>query len=132
VPIDYRPDYAQHIAYITGSGRVGFEDCLGLIRGQQADVGRRLHELNDYRGIELALEAHQVEDLAAMNRELYSGMQNIRFAVVVDSDLGFGMARMFEVYLHESVEFRVFREYEAALAWVQEAAAAEPDGTDAA
>lgn len=132
MPIEYRPDYAQHIAYITGSGRVDFDDCVRLIREQQADVGRRLHELNDYRGIELALEAHQVEDLAVMNRELYEGLHDIRFAVVVDSDLGFGMSRMFEVYLDESVEFRIFRDYDAALIWVQEAAALEPDGSDAA
>lgn len=132
MPIEYRPDYSQHIAYITGSGRVGFEDCVSLIRAQRADVGMRLHELNDYRGIELDLEAHQVEDLAAMNRDLYSGLQDIRFAVVVDSDLGFGMSRMFEVYLDDSVEFRVFRDYDAALAWVREAAGLEPDGSDAA
>ena len=49
MPIHYRPDHAAHIAWITGEGRVTYEDCLGLIEAQRADVGRRLHELNDYR-----------------------------------------------------------------------------------
>lgn len=125
MPIHYRPDHQQYIAHITGEGLITFDDCVQLIEQQKVDIGRRLHELNDYRGIELELDARDVQTLADMNRDLYREMTDIRFAVVVDSDLGYGMSRMFEVYLDDSVEFRVFRDYAEAAAWVKEAADAE-------
>ena len=127
MPIHYRPDHAAHIAWITGEGRVTYEDCLGLIEAQRADVGRRLHELNDYRNVELHLTVPESERLARLNVELYAEVRDIRFAVVTDSDLGYGMSRVFQAYLDESVEFRIFTDHDEALAWVREAAAREAE-----
>ncbi len=122
MPIHYQPDYDGHIAYITGRGRVTFADCEALIAKQRKDVPHRLHELNDFRNVELAIQPAQVVSLAQLNQELYADIDNIRFAVVVDSGLAYGMARMFDVYLNNTVEFKIFEDYDAALAWVHEAA----------
>ena len=125
MPIQYTPDYDAHIAHIKGSGRVTFDDCEALIRQQRKDVPHRLHELNDYRGVELVIDAAEVASLAQLNQELYADIHNIRFAVVVDSGLAYGMSRMFDVYLDNTVEFQIFEDYDAALAWVNEAAAVD-------
>ena len=122
MPIRYQPDYNAHIAYITGQGCVNFDDCVQLIKAQGKDVSRRLHEINDYRGVELDIAADQVEELADLNRELYANIKDIRFAVVVDTGLGYGMSRMFDVYLDNTVEFGIFEDYNEALTWVQEGA----------
>ena len=127
MPIRYEPDYGAHIDHVTGEGEVTYADCVKLIEQQGADVKRRLHELNDYRGVDLQLDARQAETLARLNVQLYAEVHDIRFAVVVDPGLGVGMSRVFEAYLNDSVEFRVFTDYAAARDWVLEAAVAESE-----
>ncbi len=87
-----------------------------------------MHEINDYRGVELDIAADQVEELADLNRKLYANIKDIRFAVVVDTGLGYGMSRMFDAYLDNTVEFEIFEDYDEALTWVQEAARRDLDG----
>jgi hypothetical protein len=122
MPIRYEPDYEAHIAFIKGIDTVTFDDCVQLIRDQEKDVGKRLHELNDYRGIKLHIKADQIEALAGLNRDLYANVKDIRFAVVVDTGLGYGMSRMFDVYLDNTVEFQIFEDYDEALRWVEDGA----------
>ena len=124
MPIHYRPDYENHIAYVVGEGDVTFEDCVELIEKQKADVGYRLHEINDYRGTDLKTDGENVRLLALMNQELYAQIHDIRFAVVVDSNLGYGMSRMFKVWLQDSVEFEIFEDYDKAYDWATSFAAA--------
>ncbi len=125
MPIHYRPDYDNHIAYIVGEGDITFEECVELIEKQKADVGHRLHEINDYRGTKLKTDGDNVRLLAQMNQDLYAQIHDIRFAVVVDNDVGYGMSRMFKVWLQDSVEFEIFEDYDKAYAWVMEAATKE-------
>ena len=49
-------------------------------------------------------------------------VKDIRFAVVVDTGLGYGMSRMFDVYLGNTVEFQIFEDYDEALRWVEDGA----------
>ena len=46
-----------------------------------------------------------------------------RRAIVVSTDLGFGMARMYEMLRHKGGAPRVFRDYDAARRWVTTGAA---------
>ena len=125
MPIHYRPDFDAHIAHITAEGQVTYDDCLGLIEAKRSHVPTRLHEIFDYRNIETAFEHAQVEEIAGLVRELYANVSNIRFAVVVDTGLSYGMSRMFDVYLDQTVEFEIFEDYDAAYSWVNEAAKRE-------
>ena len=123
MPIHYVPDYENHVAYITGEGDITYDECVELIDKQKADVTHRLHELNDYRGTALKTDGDHVKRLAELNQALYEQIHDIRFAVVVDSGLSYGMSRMFKVWLQDSVEFEIFEDYDKARAWVLEAAA---------
>ena len=123
MPIHYVPDYENHVAYITGEGDITYDECVELIDKQKADVTHRLHELNDYRGTALKTDGDHVKRLAELNQALYEQIHDIRFAVVVDSDLSYGMSRMFKVWFQDSVEFEIFDDYDKARAWALEAAA---------
>ena len=127
MPLHYEPDRARHIAIIRGEGRVSFEDCAAVVAQQHAHVSWRLHELNDFRGAELAMSSAESERLARMNIDLYSEVRGIRIAMVTDSQLAYGISRMFAAYLGDRLEYRIFTDYDEALAWIGEAAERESD-----
>lgn len=121
----YEPDRARNIAFIRGEGRVTYEDCAAVVALQHAHVHERLHELNDFRGVELMLSSTESERLARMNIDLYRDVRGIRIAMVTDSQLAYGISRMFAAYLGDQLEYEIFTDYDAALAWIEEAATRE-------
>jgi len=125
MPIHYQPDFDAHIAHITAEGSISYDDCVGLVEAKRGNVPHRLHEISDYRNVDIDFEHAQVEEIAGLVRELYANVSNIRFAIVVDTGLVYGLSRMFDVYLDKTVELEIFEDYDKALAWVAEAAELE-------
>ena len=62
--------------------------------------------------------------VASLNRELHPHTPPVRVAFVVDHDLGFGLLRMYQPFVHDDrgENIRVFRDEAQALGWIQRGA----------
>jgi hypothetical protein len=81
-----------------------------------------LPELYDFRGIRAGEVTTQgVRAVASLNRKLHPKAPPVRVAFVVDHDLGFGLSRMYQPYVHDDRgdNIRVFRDEAQALAWIR-------------
>jgi hypothetical protein len=83
-----------------------------------------LPELYDFRGVGGGeVTTRGVRAVAALNEELHAKAPPVRVAFVVEHDLGFGLLRMYQPYVHDDRgdNIGVFRDEAKALAWLREA-----------
>ena len=68
------------------------------------------------------LNADGVRTMVQDGAQLSTGRAGLRTAILVESDLGFGMMRMLEMIADEILEFEigVFRSEKTAVAWLEE------------
>jgi hypothetical protein len=118
VPVSYRIDRERRIVFTEASGVLTDSDVLGFEQKLQDDPEFEpdFRQLADCRAIdEVGVTREGVEE--ASSRSPFS--RGSRRALVVGSDVAFGMARMFENLRHETRdEIRVFREAEEARRWL--------------
>lgn len=113
-------DVARRVVVLTVSGEIGDQDLMGLADelGNAPDVEADFSLLIDLREADgRNVTSAGVEALA--QRPLVLSPESRR-AVVVPSQLGFGMARMYELLRQErGGSTRVFRDYDEADRWVR-------------
>jgi hypothetical protein len=107
------------------AGEVGDDSLLASLRRLWTDPGYEpsLPELYDFRGVHAGdVTSRGVRAVAELNEELHPHAPPVRVAFVVDHDLGFGLLRMYQPYVHDGRgdNIRVFRDEAQALAWVRE------------
>jgi hypothetical protein len=84
-----------------------------------------LPELYDFRAVRTGdVSSAAIRTVARLNRELHPDSPPVRVAFVVESDLGFGLLRMYRPYVHDDrgENIGVFRDEAQALAWALGAA----------
>jgi hypothetical protein len=121
VPYRFRiePERAIFFTEMWGSmtaeqSRRYFEDLAA-----HPDYRPEFDGLIEMRGIEGTLTADELRGIAEMTRVASSGRRPRR-ALVVGSDLHYGLMRMFEAYSADGPrEYRVFRTKDRALAWLE-------------
>jgi len=119
MPVERRIDPAGRVVILTVTGDIDDRDLLGLADHLEDEprVDPDFSLLIDLR------EAHGQKVTSAgvyrlVERTLIMSATSRR-AVVVDSDLGFGMTRMYEMLrTNRGGAPRVFRDYDDALRWV--------------
>jgi hypothetical protein len=82
-----------------------------------------LPELYDFRGVVAGeMTTRGVRAVAALNEELHAKAPPVRVAFVVEHDLGFGLGRMYQPYVHDARgdNIGVFRDEATAMAWLRE------------
>jgi hypothetical protein len=119
--IEWKVDSVARAVTLTVSGNLGDEELLGLADefAKASEVDRDFSLLIDLR------QAHGQKVTSAGVRKLVARplvlSAAFRLAVVVPSNLGFGMARMYEM-LREGEgrggAMRVFHDYDEAQRWI--------------
>ena len=117
--LERKTDATARLVVLEVSGDLGDEDLLSLAEELEkaSEVGSDFSLLIDLR------QANGEQVTSAGARALAARplvlAPECRRAVVVQSDLGFGMARMYEVLREERCAPRVFRDYDEAERWVK-------------
>lgn len=108
---------------LTASGPTRFEDLKVALKGvtEAPDFRPGADIIWDFRNVESeALTADQLREMVAF----VAGIADVRginykVAIVVERNVDFGLARMYEVFADElPCELRVFRDLEEAVDWM--------------
>lgn len=122
MPMTYTIDEEKSLVRILGTGRVTDEEMLECISSLRSDPKLEAHmnTLSDMRDIEVGFTSDGVAGMLEIMESTADRRSAARAAIVVGSDLAFGMARMLEIQatdrLHPS--FQVFRDMAAACRWL--------------
>ncbi|MDE3215717.1 MAG: hypothetical protein KGO03_04915 [Gemmatimonadota bacterium] len=117
--VAYAIDAEHQVVLVKAWGTVTGRELLDATDALHAMPAFRsaARELGDYRDVETVdLDSASVQKLAA--RSVFAG--SVPRAVVVATDVGFGMARMYQM-LREGPTgdaLRVFRDMDEAIAWI--------------
>jgi hypothetical protein len=119
MPADFYIDRDQRMVFSKGLGVCGYADMAGHMEGllQEPDFDPEFNQLLDAREItKLELTHAEIRELA--KRTIFSPLS--RRAIVVASDVHFGLGRMFGTYREIKGEtgIQVFREMAQALKWL--------------
>ena len=121
MPIEYRIDAARRLVTTSCSGEVGDEDLLGWARklSRDPEVPTGGMSLVDFRGADG--EGVTADGLDALGAIFAASGPALKTAVVADSDLAFGMSRMYELKRQERpLPFHVFRDADEAMEWLDQ------------
>jgi hypothetical protein len=114
------------------SGEIGDDSLVACLRrvwtGAGYDPG--VPEIYDFRKVGGNLSSAAVRAVARLNQELHPHAPPVRVAFLVDHDLGFGLARMYQPYVHDDrgENIGVFRDEAQALVWVRSLGTGRPSG----
>jgi len=118
MPAHYKIDKARLLVLSIGTGVLTDDDLRAhMIRlTDDYEFDPSFRQLFDLRGVtEMEVTGAGVRELARMN----PWKEGAQRAVVTNSEIAFGMARMFEMLTYSKPdEIRVFREMSEALAWL--------------
>ncbi|MCG8590482.1 MAG: hypothetical protein MJE66_14425 [Proteobacteria bacterium] len=124
MPIDYRIDAARKVLVAEGHGQIRDEDLLDYARRMFADPGRHLaaHELVDLTRAsdDSEITADGIRELAEYWRGRYDLITGGRLAIVANSEVAYGLARMYQLMRDDGPDrIRVFRSLDEAWEWLE-------------
>ena len=123
MPIDLRIDRDAGILYTTIRGEVTVDEIVDAFNKlfQSPDFRPGLSGLADLRESRITSSLSNVRRLAELMIENRDRIGPSRTAIVVDSDIDYGMARMFEVFAEQSMaETQVFKDIDQAMIWLKD------------
>lgn len=107
---------------ISGSGVVTDDDVVECIGSLRADpkLEPGMSTLSDMRGVEVAVSSKGIARMLQVMESTASRRGKAKAAIVVDSDLAFGMGRMVELRADGRLDpnFRIFRDMDEARRWL--------------
>ena len=125
MPIERRLDAATRVLWTTMRGPIAIHDMRQHLDAVSEMGGHQFCEIIDTRLAEPLFNAKDLPGLANHGRRLFSRRQMAPRAVIVgENDLiYFGISRLFGMLAAPWVTFRVFDNVEAAVAYIEGAAA---------
>jgi len=121
VPITYRIDEGLNCVIARFLGNVTGEELVQFIDGAFGDERIKAQNLrfNDLRGITGPRDAPELSHFASLAARYDDAKPPERSAIVVNTDIDFGMARVFIGHLGEAGDaWQVFREAGEAARWL--------------
>ncbi len=122
MPMSYSIDPEARLVRIVGSGRLTDDEMVQCVSALRADpkLEPDMSTLSDMRDIEVAFTPEGVERMVDAMEATAERRSQARAAIVVGSDVAFGMGRMFEMQSEERTapSFRIFRDMDAAREWL--------------
>lgn len=97
---------------------ITLEDVLAHLEEERLAIGLSYSELIDARGYVPAFSSAQVRTIVAVLRRLAENSRLGPTAVIVDTDMGYGMLRMLEMLVEDVCAVRPFRRQEEAEQWL--------------
>jgi len=121
MPIIYSIDRDRGIACVKADGKVTHREdmeCFGNLLSD-AEFRPGLLLLLDYRGRESVASSQEVRELVEHSGKVRPILGDARCAIVVSSDVAFGMGRMYSALSeHSFVPTNVFRDIDEARQWL--------------
>lgn len=121
MPIRFRIDPITRCVHATGEEPLTDGDLrqYQLDLAAHPDHGPGFDQLVDLRAVgALGITALGIRTAGRLSDHFAEQVRGTRCAVVVASEVAYGLARMFVAFSSESVEFQVFRDFGAARAWL--------------
>ena len=122
MPMTYELDLEAGLVRMRGQGDVTDQDMVDCVARLRADPDLRPHmnTLSDMRGIRVAFTSDGIARMIEVMEATRDRRDRAKAAIVADSDVAYGMARMFEMSADGRVEpsFHIFRTMESALDWL--------------
>ena len=120
MPIEYHYDSEKNILYETGTGDIPLQEFLEyreILKGMPLQSG--LRALADYSQAVVTVSLEEMRQASAGYHHAIRGMKNVKLAIYANSELGYGMARMFSsIATKENFSVQVFSDLEAARSWL--------------
>jgi hypothetical protein len=124
MPIKYSIDTERGFRAFTCTGDVGTNDILQTINGvcSSEDFFNSKHALWDFRNCTINISSDEMRKIIDCVQRNMKGFSGEKVALVVDTTLDFGLARMFHLLSEQKVDrpLMVFRDYYDALKWIEE------------
>jgi hypothetical protein len=123
MPISHRIDRDLGVVYLYVTGRVQPVDQSRHLKSLLADPDFRagLHYLVDWRDGDESNTSEEVRMMADAVRRESDRLAESRFAIVVRSDVQYGLTRVFAAFVGDApLEFRTFRKIDDACRWLGE------------
>jgi hypothetical protein len=118
VTVTLRPDGLLEIVR-SGAVDSAEEDASLVLRNADTRITPGMCVLVDSRKVVPADSCEVVQHLAAVARATAAGLDCGALALVVDSDVGYGMARMYMALTEaKHPNTQVFRDYDEAVLWL--------------
>ena len=114
-------DDARRVLTVVAEGAVDFEEIRAHLLDERAEGALGFRELIDARRAIPSVTATDVRRVVDLVR---SEARNVAFgptAVVVSSDVAYGMLRMLEMLVEDVAAIRPFRDYRDAVRWLARA-----------
>jgi hypothetical protein len=121
MPVTQRIDKEAGVVYRTATGHLEMEELVTVVLGaiDHPDYRPGMKSLTDLRGIDHEVTREDIQRLAELLRGRQTEISGGRGAIVVSSDVSFGMARMLEgLTTQVPYELNVFRDIAEACAWL--------------
>lgn len=116
----FTSDAATRTLRSRATGRVNLADLLAFMEERVRQGLLDYDHLLDMRGVDIDLGYHEAGAFAAACRRLHATRSVGITAVVADSDVTYGVARMIEMLLEfDGIVVAVFREQDAADTWLR-------------
>ena len=120
MPITATYDHQHRRVIARAEGRVALEEIRDHLEEERQEPGLAYSELIDARGIIPEFSPADVRVLVAWLRWLGERTQLGPTAVVVDSDLAYGMVRMVEILVQDVCLVKPFRDKLDAELWLDQ------------
>ena len=127
MPFARRFDPERQWLWVTASGRISYEDLLQHMQDARTEGVLRYPHFVDGTSATIAFSAADARNFARALAGL-SGIESFGpSAVLVSTDVAYGMSRMLQTLLKETVRVRVFRARSEAELWLANAGQGEPE-----
>jgi hypothetical protein len=123
MPIEYSYDSEKRLLTTVVSGKVGFAETAEHFRQVSAEPWFPAPSLTDVRGASAEIPSSEVRAIVELLRDMSPRIREVSIAVLVDSDVSYGLVRMIQLLLEETATIRPFRDREKALHWLSERSA---------
>jgi hypothetical protein len=116
--ITMKIDHARKFVLVRAKGPITFKDITTHLDEERLEGGLAHRELIDARDCRPAFSGNEVRSIVALLRRLGNESRLGPTAIIVDSDVGYGLARMVEMLVEDVCAVRPFRRMEEAQEWL--------------
>jgi hypothetical protein len=119
MPLSYEVDHKEERVRVLGTGDVRLEDLVALLSEIAEAHCLAYSQLFDARRVTLVVSAEEIRRLVALTSRLRAEHGHARTAFIAESDVSFGLARMYATLASDSDRgFMVYRTLDDGIVWL--------------
>ena len=118
MPLTFKIDHERRLLLTTVEGEVHLADVVEHLTQERQAKGLGCLELVDATRAQTRLSAQDIREIVALLRKLASENRLGPTAVVIPTDVGYGMMRMLGILVEDFTEIEPFRNAKPAEVWL--------------